>query len=165
MRSVFAATRGVGVDGAGKRQPIKHAVAGGPRRFRVAVGAARFGRLGQGDEERGFGGGQARRLLAEVGEARGADAFDVAAVGRERQVEREDLVLGELRSSFRAMAIWRSLPAIAARAAIVDQPRDLHGQRRAAGDDVAAGEDELPRLRGPAPRASTPSCSAKRRSS
>ena len=66
-----------------------------PRRRRVAVGPARFGRLRQGDEQRRLGEGQPLRLLAEIGEARRADALDVAAIGREREVEVEDSALAE----------------------------------------------------------------------
>jgi hypothetical protein len=56
----------------------------------VQVGSAAFRRLGQGDEQSGFGGGQAARFLAEVAQRRGAQSLDVAAIGGEGQVERED---------------------------------------------------------------------------
>ena len=69
-------------DGAGE-----DAVAGGAGGLGRAVGAAGLGRLRQGDEQRGLGGGQPARLLAEPGEARGADALEVAAVGGEGEVE------------------------------------------------------------------------------
>ena len=42
------------------------------------------------------------------------------------------------------MTIWRSLRAGAPGRRALEQAGDLHGERRAAGDDVAAGEHELP---------------------
>ena len=74
----FVGGEDAGADGAGE-----DAVAGKPRRLGRAVGAAGLGGLRQRDEERGFGGGEPARLLAEVGEAGGADALEVAAVGGE----------------------------------------------------------------------------------
>ena len=85
---------------AGSRTPAaaargEDAVAAGARRLGRAVGPAGLGGLRQGDEEGRLGGRQAARLLAEPGEARGADALEVAAVGGEGEVEREDRVLVE----------------------------------------------------------------------
>ena len=92
-----------------RRRPTarcEHAVAGGARRLRVAVGAAPLGRLRQRDEQRGLADGQPPRLLAEVGERGRAHALDVAAERRQAQVEREDLASS--RDAARAAARRRS---------------------------------------------------------
>ena len=85
----------LGVEDAGGGGAGEDAVAGGAGGLGRAVGAAGLGRLRQRDEERGLGGGEAAGLLAEPGEARGADALEVAAVGGEGEVEAEDRVLVE----------------------------------------------------------------------
>ncbi len=110
-------------------------------------------RLRQRHQQRRFGERQPARLLAEIGERGGADAFEIAAIGREAEIEREDLVLAELRarsrSRARSGAAW---PRTCARARL-EQARDLHGERRGARDDAAV-EHELrrPRARAPADR-------------
>ena len=124
-----------GGDGAGQ-----HAVAGGAGGRRVAVGAAGFRRLRQRDEERRLGRSQAARLLAEPGEGSGADALEVAAVGGERQVELEDRVLVEPALQRQRHADLAELAPDGAGRAVLEQARDLHGQRRAARHDVAGGE-------------------------
>ena len=130
---------------AGGDQPVEDAVARGARRVGVAVGTARLWRLRQRDKQRRLGDGEPGRLLAEIGEARGADALDVAAIGREHQVEGEDLVLGEARLELlRHQDLAELSVGIAGRRAF-DQAGNLHGERRAAGDDPAAGQHELPR--------------------
>ena len=96
-RHLFRPRRGGVVLGqdAGRDDAREHAVAGGFGACGVAVGAAPLRRLRQGDEQRRLGRVQPARLLAEIGERGGAHALDVAAIGGERQVELEDLVLGE----------------------------------------------------------------------
>jgi hypothetical protein len=56
-----------------------------------AVRPARLRSLRQGNEQGALGGGQPLRLLAEIGEGGRTGALDVAAIGRERQIEAEDL--------------------------------------------------------------------------
>ena len=58
-----------------------------------AVGAAAFGRLRDGHQQRRLGRGQPPRFLAEIGERGGAHPFEIAAEGREMQVKLQDLVL------------------------------------------------------------------------
>ena len=83
---------------AGRGDAVEHAVAGVARRLDRAVRAALLRRLRQRDQQRRLAQRQPPRLLAEIGERRGAHAFEVAAVGREAEVEREDLVLGRVRA-------------------------------------------------------------------
>ena len=107
----------------------------------------------------------AARLLAEIGERRGADAFEIAAIGREGQIERQgSRPCSELRSISMARTIWRSLAPRVRSAARLQQPRHLHGQGRAAGDDAAAAE-RIARPRAAAPADRRRDASRKRRSS
>jgi hypothetical protein len=97
------------------RQPCcldagQHALAGLDRAASLeAVGPARLGRLRQGDQQRGFGRREALRLLAEIGEARGAYAFEIAAEGGERQVEIENAWFVEAAFEFDRADACRSL--------------------------------------------------------
>ena len=107
----------------------------------MAVGAALFGQLRQRDQQGGFRDRQPLRLLAEIGERGGADAFEIAAIGRQRQVALEDLLLGEPPLDLDGAKDLAELLAEAAAFARLDQPGKLHRQRRAARDDAAvAGE-------------------------
>ena len=85
----------VGRHDAGRRQPVEHAVARRARRGDGAIRAADFRRLRQRHQQRRFRQRQPPRLLAEIGERGGANAFEIAAIGREAEVEREDLVLAQ----------------------------------------------------------------------
>ena len=80
-------------DRAGRDGALEHAVARAAGGLGIAVGAAHFRRLRQGDEQRRLADREPARLLAEVGERGGAHALDVAAEGGEAEVEREDLGL------------------------------------------------------------------------
>ena len=82
------------------------------------------GRLRQGDEQRGLGEGEALRLLAEIGQGRGPRAFQIAAVGREREVERR----GSRPSTAAARAARRARSGAAWRASV----RSSRGSRRRA---------------------------------
>ena len=77
----------------------------------------------------------AARLLAEIGQRGGAHAFQIAAERRQRQIERQDLVLGiALFQLHRAHHLEQlAADAVAVR---LQQPRHLHGQRRAAADTM-----------------------------
>ena len=77
----------------------------------MAVGPARLGRLRERDEQRRLGRLKPPRLLAEIGERGGADALDVTAIGRKRQVEIEDLLLREPLFQRQRRHIWRELAA------------------------------------------------------
>ena len=130
----------VGRHDARRRQPVEHAIARGARGGDGAIRPADFRRLRQRDQQRGFRERQPPRLLAEIGERCGADAFEIAAIGREAEVEREDLVLAQ-----RALELDRAhhlakLGDEAPLAARLQQPRHLHGQRRGARHDAAVGD-------------------------
>ena len=133
----------VGIDDASTMQKRDHPVAGGDGALGKAVGPPGFGRLRQCHEERAFGGGQALRLLAEIGKRCGARAFDVAAIGGECQIEVEDLLLAEAALQLHGAHHLGQLVGEAAFGARFEQAGDLHGERRSAGDDVAMG-DGLP---------------------
>ncbi len=123
--------------------PLQHPVTRRLRRPGVQVGPARAGRLRQRHQQRGFGRGQPARRLAEIGQAGGADPFQVAAEGCAVEVERQDLVLVQPPLQRQRHADLPQLAAPGAGAAILDQPRHLHGQGRGARDD-AAGAQQLP---------------------
>ena len=134
---------GIGVDHAGAGKPVEHAVARRAGGRRVMIGAPGLGRLRQGDEERGLGDGEPRRLLAEIGEARRPHALDIAAIGREHEIGGEDLVLAELRLERPGQQDLAELRQRVLGRVALDETRDLHGEGRAAGDDVTAGKHEL----------------------
>ena len=130
----------VGAISAVRGDARQHAVAGArgrPRRTRS--GRRVSGDCGSATSRAASAERQALRLLAEIGERGGAHALEIAAIGREREVEVEDL--GLARAAARAAPrarIWRELGGERALLARLEQARHLHGQRRAAGDDAAA---------------------------
>ena len=85
----------VGGHAAGRGEAVEHAIPRGARRGDRPVGPSAFRRLRQRDQERRFAERQPARLLAEIGERGGADALDIAAIGREIEIERQYLVLAE----------------------------------------------------------------------
>ena len=122
------------------RNAVEHAVARALRRFREAVGPAMFRRLRQRHQQRRLAQGQPARLLAEIGVRGRPDAFEIAAIGREREVKPEDLILAE-----RPFELDRAhhLPDLGIDRPLLprlEQTGDLHGQRRAAGHDAAMGD-------------------------
>ena len=127
----------------GLGQAVDNPVPGTSRLFREAVWPPRFRRLRQGDQQGGFGGGQAPRLLAQPRQRGRADSLDIAAIGSEREVELEDLLLGEGLLEPQCVAHLDDLGAQAAVAMGGKQPRHLHGEGRGAGND--------PPMRGPLP--------------
>ena len=141
--SLASATSSAGMRPA-SRDAVEHAVARSARGRDRAVRPAQLRRLRQRDQQRRLGHRQPARLLAEIGERRRANAFEIAAIGREAEIERQHLVLGE-----RALELDRAhhLPQLGGERALgarLQQPRHLHGDGRAAGHDAAAG-DELKR--------------------
>ena len=128
----FRARQCAAFDGAGQ-----NAVARAPGVIGMAIRPSRLRRLWQRDEQRRFRVAQAFRLLAEIGEARRAQAFEIAAIGRETQIKAEDFVL--------AVGVFQlhgahDLPRLGRQRAFVarfEQARNLHRQRRTAGDDAA----------------------------
>ncbi len=118
------------------RDTIEHAVAGALGDFRQTVGTPRLGRLRDRDQQCGFAEREPSRLLAEIGMRGRAHAFEIAAVGREREIEREDVVLGERAFELdgpHGLAQLRTECAVGAR---LEQTRDLHGERGTARDDA-----------------------------
>ena len=74
--------------------------------------------------------------MAEIAPAGGAHTFEVAAIGREREVEFEDLVLGEAALQLVGAPDLDELGADIARARL-QHAGGLHGDGRAAGDHAA----------------------------
>ena len=74
---------------------VEHTVARRARRLGRAIRPPQFRRLRQSDKQRRFGKRKLPRLLAEIDERGGADALDIAAIGREIEIERENFVLGQ----------------------------------------------------------------------
>ncbi len=133
------ALRGVGLVGIERPvrgKPVEHPVARGFRSTDVAIRTPRLRRLRQRHEQRGLGGGEPVRLLAEIRERRRAHALDVAAERRQREIERKDLVLGQRPLKRARVHDLAKLRLRTARRIALEQPRHLHGQRRTAGDDV-----------------------------
>ncbi len=112
--------------GAGRGDAIEHAVAGAARGSDGAVGPALLGRLRQRDQQRRLAQRQAARLLAEIGERGGAHAFEVAAIGRKAQIEREDLVLAQSSLDLDRAHDLAQLGREAAFGARLQKPRHLH---------------------------------------
>ena len=130
----------VGRHGTGRGEAVEHAVARGTRALGKAIRPAQLRRLRQRHQERRFAKRQPPRLLAEIGKRRGADALDVAAIGREIEIEREDLVLGQRALDLdRAHHLAQLCHHAAAHLGRLEQPRHLHGQGRGAGAKMSAG--------------------------
>ena len=122
---------------AGVGNAIEHAVARAVCRLGRTIGPPRLGRLRDRDQQRRLRERQAFRLLAEIRERGRAQPLDVAAVRREAEIERKDVILRE-----RAFELDRAhrLPQLRKERAIgarLEQARDLHGDGRAARDDAA----------------------------
>ena len=122
--------------------PLQHPVARDARRARVAVRAAPFGRLRQGDEQGGLADRQPARLLAEVSQRRGAHALDVAAEWGEAQVQRQDLRLGQMVLEPQGADDLADLGAAGALVMALDEAGHLHRQRGGTGNDASV-LDEL----------------------
>ena len=112
----------------------------GPGPLGKAVRAAQLGALRQGDEQRRLGEAEAPRLVAEIGQARGAYALQVAAVGCELEIAIEDA--GLVQPPFEPDGA-QHLPQLGAERtspAGLLQPGHLHREGRAAGHDMAAAQ-------------------------
>ena len=137
---------GLGVDDPQGQRPVDHAVPRGPCRGPRLwqIGAASLGRLRQGHQQGGFGGGQAARLLAEPHQACRAHPLGVAAIGREPKIQVEDAVLSQAPFQRQRDPRLPQLGAPVPRRPTLQQPRRLHRQGRGAGHDAAV-RDRLPR--------------------
>ena len=139
-RLVLGALDLVGRNNASGGNALKHPVTRVARCACRAVRTALYRGLRQTDQHDRFAQRQAARLLAEIGERRRAYAFEIAAVRRQTQIQREDLVLGERPLDLDGTHHLTQLCLEAARAARFEQPRHLHGDGRAAGNDAAVGD-------------------------
>ncbi len=128
----------------------EHLVARRACRAGVAIRTQPARRLRQHRQQGGFGVRQARGRLAEVGPAGRLHALDGAAERGTLEVQLQDLPLGQVRLQLQGARQLAQLAGGAARVIAVEDPRHLHGQGRAAGNDAAAAQP-LPRPRAPAP--------------
>ena len=85
---------------------------------------------------------QAPWLLAEVGERGGAHAFEVAAEGGEAEIEPQNGVLGQLALQRQRAQRLAQLAGTRALVLAGQQAGDLHGQRRAAGNDACMPHEQ-----------------------
>src|SRR5205807_10393014 len=106
-----------------------------------AIGTAQFWRLRQRDEERYLAERQAARLLAEVHERRGAHAFDVAAEGREIEIERKNLGLAQLALELQRTHHLAQFHREGTLTSRFEEACHLHRQRRGARDDAAIAHE------------------------
>ena len=108
-------------------RPPQYLVPGGARTLRVPVRAQARRSLRQHDQKSRLRIRQVRRLLAQPGERGGADPFQVSAVGRQGQVELEDLPLREMGFELEGAQHLQTLGPQGPRPRF-QQARDLHGQ-------------------------------------
>ena len=87
-------------------------------------------------QQRGLGRRQPGRLLTEIGERCRPYSFQISAERREHQIAVEDLGLRQLGFQFASKHNLPQLPRNRPRVGTIDQPRDLHGQRRPTGYDL-----------------------------
>ena len=121
----------------GKRDPFEHARTRTLRGVNRAIGPACFGRLRDRHQQRCFRERQPPRLLAEIGERGGTHAFEIAAIGCQPEIEREDFILCQ-----RSLELNRAhrLPQLGQQRALgawLEQARYLHRNGRAARHDAA----------------------------
>ena len=136
--SRFAAAASRGADHAARSDTIEHAVTRRARRGGRTIRPPRLGRLRQRDQQRRLGKGKPQRLLAEVGERGRAHALEIAAERSERDISIERSRLADVALDLERP---RNLPELGRDCALgprLDQPRDLHGQCRAARHHMAA---------------------------
>jgi hypothetical protein len=97
--------------------------------------------LRQRHEQSSFGKCQPPRLLAEIGERGGADALDIAAIGREIEIERKDIVFAQRPFDLDGAHDLAELGGKVAIAAGLQKPRHLHRQCRTAGLNASAADE------------------------
>ena len=131
----------VGRHAAGFSEAVEHAIARGACRRHRAIRPSRLGRLRQRHEQSRFGKRQPPRLLAEIGERGGADALDIAAVRREIEIERKDIVFAQRPLDLDRAHDLAKLGCKVAIAARLQKPRHLHRQCRTAGLNASAADE------------------------
>ena len=119
-------------DHSGRGGSPNNAIAPIDKRLVSAIRAAHFRRLRDRHQERGLGDAEPLRLLAEIGKRSGADAFEIAAIGSELEIEREDFALAERPLKPRGVCDLLELGGDGVRWRASQQPRHLHRQRRSA---------------------------------
>ena len=129
-----------GGEGATRGQNVDYPVAGVAGYGGAQIGAAALRRLRQGHQQGCFRRGQGARFLAKVGQGRRPHALQIAAIGRQRQVQGENFVLREAQLELQRAQGFDHLAAEIARMRL-QQPCRLHGQRRGARNHLAAGQE------------------------
>ena len=117
------------LDHAGLHRTREHAIAGPSCVLGIAIGPPHGRALRECDQQRSLTGREPPRLLAEVGERGGTHALDVAAEGRQQQIEIEDLVLCQLQLELARAHHLLELASERARMLAAKQTRRLHGER------------------------------------
>ncbi len=123
---------------------VEHAIARRAGGVGIAIYPAGFRRLRQRHQQRCFGKRQSLRLFAKIGDRCGANALEIAAIRRQRQIKIENLVFCQLLLDLERA---HHLPQLGVNRPLtprLHQARQLHGDGGAAGDDVPTG-DELKR--------------------
>ena len=120
-----------------RQGPRQNPVAGIGGPFHRPIRSAIFGRLRNGHQQGRFGRGQPFGFFAKIRQRGRADAFQIAAIRRQMQIQLQNLILGQ--PPFQRQR-HPHLPQLAAHrpgAAFFQQPRHLHRQRRSTRHHVA----------------------------
>jgi hypothetical protein len=107
---------------------------------RDPVGRRASGACGRATSSAASAGVSCARLLAEIGQRRRPDAFDIAAERGQLQVKRQDVALSQPPFQRQRDADLAQLARPAPGRPILQQARNLHGQRRAARDDPTVAQ-------------------------
>ncbi len=125
------------VDDAVLQAAHQHPIAGRLRGLAGALRPAALGRLRNGDQQGGLGGGELPGFLAEIGEGGGTHALEVAAHRRQGQIDRQHLALGVAPFELQRARRLDRLGEKPARSRF-EQAGGLHGNGRGARHDAAA---------------------------
>ncbi len=145
-RYLLALLGATGIDQPRRDEKIEHTVARRAGSFWMTIRPTRFRRLRQRDQKRHLGIVQPLRIALEVSAAGCTDAFEIAAIGRHRQVRRQHLSFGEPALDLNRADDLNQFRADRARPWL-QQPRQLHGDRRAALRDHAGARVRNTRAR------------------
>ena len=106
----------------------------------VTIRAQARGRLRQRHQHRAFGKIERFRFLVEIGQRGRTHAFQIAAEGRQREIDRKDLVFRIALFELHGAHHLERLGDQPARTPRPQQPRSLHGERGRAGNDATRTE-------------------------